>query len=59
MLSIKTLKYMQKTLCLGNKKKLRETCIMSVFLSSLSTKKLKPTNKTLYLEKKKNSKKKK
>ncbi len=43
---------MQRTLCLGNERTLRETCIMSVFLISLSTKKLKPTNKTLYLEKK-------
>ncbi len=31
LLSIKTLKYMQRTLCLGNKRILRETCIMSVF----------------------------
>ncbi len=31
MLPIKTLKYMQKTLFLGNERTLRETCIMSVF----------------------------
>ncbi len=54
MLSIKMLKYMERTLCLGNKRTLRETCIMSVsFFNSLSTKKLKPTNNTLYLENKK------
>ncbi len=44
---------MQRTLCLGNKRTLRETCIMSVFISSLSIKKLKLTNNTLYLENKK------
>ncbi len=51
MLSIKTLKYIQRTLCLRNERHY-EKCVLSVFLSSLSTKKLKPTNNTLYIEKK-------
>ncbi len=31
MLSIKTLKYIQRTLCLQNERTLREMCIISVF----------------------------
>ncbi len=31
MLPMKTLKYMERTLCLGKERTLRETCIMSVF----------------------------
>ncbi len=51
MLHIKTLKYMQRSLYLGNERTLREMCIMNV-LNFISTKTLKPTNNTVYREKK-------
>ncbi len=46
---VKTLKNMQRTLCLGNERTLRETCIMSVF-KFLKYQKAKITNNTLYRE---------
>ncbi len=49
MLPVKTLKYMQRTLCLGKERTLRETCIMSVF-KFLKYQKAKIANNTLYRE---------
>ncbi len=46
-LPIKTLKYIQRSLCLLNERTFRETCIMSVF-KLLKYQKAKITNNTLY-----------
>ncbi len=51
MLSIKTLKYRQKILCLRNERTLREMSFISVF-KFLKYQKAIITNNTLYLEKK-------
>ncbi len=48
----KSVKYIQRSLCLGNERTLRETYIMNVCLSCLSTNNLKPINSTLYEKKK-------
>ncbi len=51
MLSIKMLKYIQRTLCLRNERTLREMCIISAF-KFLKYQKVKTYNNALCLEKK-------